>query len=392
MSSIVYVVADKLGGIASLNSNLIRHAPNGSVRQTAVVLRDRYDAAASMKERLGADEELRFEYSSRENVYSVLRRLRRLIPRGPGALVSNNGTELAVYSMHPATRTIFQIVHDEYNFRLAKTYEPIVDVMIAHSRFYYEKLCQAFPHRAGSIFYLPYGIRLASRMRVRQNGALRLVFLGRLYEGKGIFDLPQIDRLLRHAGVDVRWSIIGDGPERNHLQEKWPSDSRVHYVSPVANEEVLSLCAEGDVFVLPTRFEGFPVALLESMSAGLVPVVSDLPSGIPEVVLKGVGFRPRVGDCEGFATAIIRLANDRGELEAMSKAAREQAERFDIRDRAVAYHKVFSRWREFERAWSGPLSLKHGSRLDQPWLPAPATTLLRSLVRLPKINQRKRHA
>jgi len=382
VSSIVYVVADKLGGIASLNSNLIRHAPSGRVRQIAVVLRDRYDAAVIMQERLGADDEFRFEYSSRENVYSVLRRLHQLIPPGPGALVSNNGTELAVYSVHRAMRTIFQIVHDEYNFRLAKTYEPIVDVMIAHSRFYYEKLCREFPERSGSIFYLPYGIRLASRTRISDKGALKLVFLGRLCEAKGIFDLPQIDRLLQQASVDVCWTVIGDGPDKIHLQKKWPSNSRVHYASPATNEQVLELCTEGDVFVLPSRFEGFPVALLEAMSAGLVPVVSNLPSGIPEVVVEGVGFRPPVGDCEKFASAIIRLANDSGELEAMSKAARKQAERFDVRERAAAYHALFSRWKEFERPWSGPLAFKHGSRLDQRWLPNPATRFLRLLVQL----------
>ena len=41
-----------------------------------------------------------------------------------------------------------------------------------------------------------------------------------------------------------------------------------------------------DVFVLPTRFEGFPVALVEAMGAGLVPVVSDIASGVPEIVVK----------------------------------------------------------------------------------------------------------
>ncbi len=51
-----------------------------------------------------------------------------------------------------------------------------------------------------------------------------------------------------------------------------------------------------DVFVLPTQFEGSPVSLLETMSAGLVPVITDLPGGIREIVEPAVGFRLPMGD------------------------------------------------------------------------------------------------
>jgi glycosyltransferase involved in cell wall biosynthesis len=369
ISSVVYVVADKLGGIASLNSNLIRYRLQSGSPQCVIRLHDKHDPAARIKDDFGADSESIFEYSRCENAYSIFRRLRRTIPSDEGALISNNWQELALYSVHPTQRTIFQIVHDEFNFRLAKTYQPIVDVMIAHSRHYYDKLVREFPQRLNSIFHLPYGIRLGPVTRSPKPGALRLVFLGRLHVGKGVHDLPCIDQLVQEAGVDVRWTVIGDGPERKRLQEEWPPTVRVRYANPPTNQEVLALCAEGDVFVLPTRFEGFPVALLEAMSAGLVPVVTDLPSGVPEVVVDGAGFRPRMEDCEGFASAIIDLSRNRGRLESMSVAARKQAERFDVREKVVAYHQLFGRWRDFKRSWPGPLPIKHGSRLDQPWLP-----------------------
>jgi glycosyltransferase involved in cell wall biosynthesis len=79
------------------------------------------------------------------------------------------------------------------------------------------------------------------------------------------------------------------------LQESWHPRAPVRFLAPAANAEVLALCAENDVFVFPTRFEEFPVALLEAMSTGLVPVVSDLPSGVPEVVSEQTGFRIAIG-------------------------------------------------------------------------------------------------
>ena len=79
------------------------------------------------------------------------------------------------------------------------------------------------------------------------------------------------------------------------------------------------------------------------------------------------------------AAAITELAQDRNRLEATSAAARNQAERFDVCDRAAGYHQLFARWREFKRPWAGLLRIKHGSRLDQPWLPNVFTRTVRAL-------------
>ena len=72
---------------------------------------------------------------------------------------------------------------------------------------------------------------------------------------------------------------------------------------------MLRLYEQHDVLVMPSRNEGLPVALLEAGAAALIPVVSDLPSGIPEVVESGVsGYRVPVGDIRRFADAIFPSA------------------------------------------------------------------------------------
>jgi len=141
--------------------------------------------------------------------------------------------------------------------------------------------------------------------------------------------------------------------------------------------------ATEDVFVLPTRVEGFPVALVEAMGAGVVPVVSDIESGVPEVVASALtGERPPVGDVRAFAQAIAGLDGDRPRLAAMSAAARRSiVERFDIRDRIGEYQALYARWRELYRPLAAGRHLQYGSRLDQPWIPNAVVRLVRSATR-----------
>jgi glycosyltransferase involved in cell wall biosynthesis len=217
------------------------------------------------------------------------------------------------------------------------------------------------------------------------SGKLRLIFAGRLeHEQKGIFDLPLIDQQLREQHTAVEWTIVGGGPHEAELRARWQDPSHVRMRGVKSEAETLALFAEHDVFILPTRAEGFPVALLEAMGAGLVPVVSNLASGIPEVVTDSVnGFRPEIGDVNGFVRAIATLGRDRDLLKTMSYHARQAViERFDIRERVRDYQQLFSRWQELRQAKTRRSPMPYGSRLDQPWLP-------NALVYAVRVSQRR---
>jgi hypothetical protein len=112
----------------------------------------------------------------------------------------------------------------------------------------------------------------------------------------------------------------------------------------------------------------------------MVPVVSDLKSGIPEVVQDGeTGFRLPIGDVQQFANAIKRLADNRDLLASMSNAVRIRvAEKFEAGARARDYQDLFERWQELRRAEPAPSRLYYGSRLDKRWLPNSVVKLIRS--------------
>jgi glycosyltransferase involved in cell wall biosynthesis len=197
-------------------------------------------------------------------------------------------------------------------------------------------------------------------------------------ENKGIFDLPAIDRKLAEAGVSVVWTLAGDGPGRPELKRQWDAP-HVQFVTPETNDLLLALAAQHDVFVLPTRFEGFPVSLLEAMAAGLVPVVTNLPGGISEVVHENVtGYKLAAFDVNAFAQAILELDSNRDRVSEMGRRARALvSEKFDIRERVNDYQSLFARWRELRRNRPKDLVLPYGSRLDKRWIPNGVVRLFR---------------
>ena len=157
----------------------------------------------------------------------------------------------------------------------------------------------------------------------------------------------------------------------------------MRFLGTKTHEEVLDIASEHDVFVLPTRWEGVPVALLEAMSVGLVPVVSRVQSGVAEILTEDVsGLMRPVGDCEAFADAIATLHANRQKLESMSAAAAAYvATHHDVRQRTDAYQTIFAQFKHLKRPRPRTGALPYGSRLDSPWLPNMAVRTVRSVIR-----------
>ena len=88
------------------------------------------------------------------------------------------------------------------------------------------------------------------------------------------------------------WSWETDRKGRS-LLPKLDNLSNFRFAKPETNNEVLEALKQCDLFILPSRKDGLPVALLEAMSVGCVPLVSAFSEGIREVVTPGIGSRSR---------------------------------------------------------------------------------------------------
>src|SRR5207244_1497066 len=96
------------------------------------------------------------------------------------------------------------------------------------------------------------------------------------------------------------------------------------FIGAVSYADVARVLDAHDILILVSDYEGLPLSLLEAMGRGLVPVVTDLESGIREVVNKNNGVLVPVDDVEGYARAIAYLHANRAEFAAKSAAARDR--------------------------------------------------------------------
>ncbi|MGQ9862309.1 MAG: glycosyltransferase family 4 protein [Thiobacillaceae bacterium] len=161
-----------------------------------------------------------------------------------------------------------------------------------------------------------------------RQGSLRLAYLGRLAEDKGIFEAVEATARLRSEGRVLRLDIAGGGPDETRLKQRISAldlHDCVRLHGPLFGEAKSRLWREADVFVFPTYHrEGLPYALLEAMAAGAVPVTSRV-GAIPDVLADGVhGLFVEARDVAGLAAAIARLDDDRDLLGRLARAGRER--------------------------------------------------------------------
>jgi len=140
--------------------------------------------------------------------------------------------------------------------------------------------------------------------------------------------------LERHP--DATFTFVGDGPRRDALETLTRAlglSGRVHFLGE--RRDVAPCLAEADLFVLPSRSEAFPNAVIEAMAAGLPVVATDV-GGIPEVVRRhetGVLVGP--DDADGLADAVIGLMDRPEHAADLGRAARAAVERHYTLDRMV---------------------------------------------------------
>jgi len=158
-----------------------------------------------------------------------------------------------------------------------------------------------------------------------------VLFVGRLLEEKGVFDVAEAFRRVR--GTDAcELAVVGDGPDAARL-DAWLRQrgltDRAHMYGYAEGPDLLRHYTSADVFVLPTYWaEGFPTVLAEAMDAGL-PIVTTRSRGMADHLTDGVHclfVQPR--DPEGLAAAVTRLLRDPDLRRSMGEANREKVADF----------------------------------------------------------------
>lgn len=158
------------------------------------------------------------------------------------------------------------------------------------------------------------------------DGSTDLLFVGRLDRVKGVVVLFDALVELVDRGVDVRLTLVGDGPDRSELEQRVHRlglEGRVRFAGYRSAEEVQQYLEACDVFVLPSFAEGVPVSLMEAM-ARRRPVVATAVGGVTELVKPGMsGLVVPPGNVGALADAIAELAADPARRAGMGRAGAE---------------------------------------------------------------------
>ena len=162
----------------------------------------------------------------------------------------------------------------------------------------------------------------------RPAGPLRLIYVGRLIEEKGVQNT--LTALSRLKDVDYRFTIVGDGDYRQTLEalaKELGIGDQVDFLG--TRSDVPELLAGADVFIhLPDCAEGFGIAVVEALASGLICVCNDR-GALPEIVEDGVsGLIVKSGD--SVAERLRSLIPGSAQWERIRRGAVDAAQKFSI--------------------------------------------------------------
>ena len=172
--------------------------------------------------------------------------------------------------------------------------------------------------------------------RTYTKGDLHLVTVARLHPAKGHVHALAAARSAVDRGVNLRYTIAGEGDHQDAISEKIRRlglESRVTLSGTLSEGDVIKLLSSADAFVLPSTGmgEAWPVSIMEAMGSGL-PVISSIIGATPEMIEHDVdGLLIKQADESGLAEAMVRLAQDVDARRRLGENARKTARRrFDV--------------------------------------------------------------
>ncbi len=193
-----------------------------------------------------------------------------------------------------------------------------------------------------------YAVRIPSDevlQRAEKHG-LNLVYVGRFEQPQKNIQLVVESLALAVREVpDCTATMIGSGPEWERvsgLVQEWGLDDRLKLTGLCNQDAVYRHLRMSDCFVLLSNYEGLPIALLEAMAFGVVPIVTQMESGIPELIIHGETGLIVERTAEAFAETVRNLHTDPEKLQRIRRGAYSHIrEKYSFERQAASWLSLF---------------------------------------------------
>jgi glycosyltransferase involved in cell wall biosynthesis len=181
-----------------------------------------------------------------------------------------------------------------------------------------------------------------------------LLTVGRYHPKKGYATIPKIARVLKERGVPFFWQVIGGNTDRIAplIEQAGVGDvvgtadeigvsAEDNGIPVIPDKKLVEMYQCADIFVFPSRLEGFPRVLIEAMAAGMAVVTTDAP-GCMEVVQDGVtALVSDPDDVEGMASHIQTLIEDESLRKRLVANGLRHAKQFDWDTIIDSYERLY---------------------------------------------------
>jgi glycosyltransferase involved in cell wall biosynthesis len=198
-------------------------------------------------------------------------------------------------------------------------------------------------HTIGNPIDVDAATRAAAASTVKLPGAPALVSVGRLAPQKGFDVLLEAVAEIRPRFPRLHLTILGDGPDRAELvrlRQRLGLDSSVTLAG--FSSQVLASVAVADLFVLASRYEGFPNAALEALACGTPVVLTDCPGANATLVEPGRNGRLAAAvSPPAVASALVAALDEVASYDRAAISARTR-ERFSARRIVGQYEQLFA--------------------------------------------------
>ncbi len=321
------------------------------------------------------------------------RRVARVLAAYDVVIVNGDAIARAGVGLLPVWTATIVVIHADIDsqYEIAIGASDDCEAVVGVSEAIVVKAATILSGRSERLVRIHGGVRVPAtwgKAKSTSGGTLALCFVGRLSDWhKGIYLLPGILKRVLDVGVDARLTVAGDGPDHAELKSRCAAagvEGKVDFTGALGVGEVDRLLDRSDVLLLPSRFEGFPLAPLEAMARGVVPVLTRLPGSTDRMIDDGVhGILIPLGDVAGFAGAVVALARDRERLRHMSEAGwRRVREEFSEERMGQDYQRLIGELRAHPRTVPRSGRIDFSLLGDFPHLPSVLIRPARKLSRM----------